>query len=52
MLRTVKTEKAPFAIAVSSNTHVAVVLSLDGDLTVIDGTTLAVSSPLVSQMKQ
>jgi YVTN family beta-propeller protein len=50
-LRTVKTGKAPFAIAVNSKTHVAVALSLDGDLTVIDGTTLAVSSPLISQSK-
>ena len=33
MLRTVKTEKAPFAIAVNSKTLVTVALSLDGDLT-------------------
>jgi len=45
VLGTVRTEKAPFAIAVNSKTHVAVVLSLDGGLTRIDGSTLAVSSP-------
>ena len=51
VLSTLKTEKAPFAIAVNSSTHVAVALGLDGDLTVIDGTTLAVSSPSVPQSK-
>jgi YVTN family beta-propeller protein len=45
LLGTVKTEKSPFAIAVNSKTHVAVALSLDGGLTVIDGNTLATSSP-------
>lgn len=45
VLATLKTEKAPFAIAVNSKSHVAVVLSLDGGLTLIDGTTLATSSP-------
>ena len=47
VLGTVKTEKAPFSIAVNSQTHVAVVLSLDGDLTLIDGTTMATSSPFM-----
>jgi YVTN family beta-propeller protein len=46
-----KTSKAPFAIAVNSKTHKAVTLGLDGDLTVIDGTTLATSSPSNLQSK-
>jgi YVTN family beta-propeller protein len=41
----VRTGKAPFAIAVNSETHKAVTLGLEGDLIVIDGTTLATSSP-------
>lgn len=45
VLGTVQTEKAPFAVAVNSKTHVAVALSLDGALTLIDGTTLSASSP-------
>jgi uncharacterized protein len=45
VLGTVKMEKAPFAIAVNSQTHVAVVLTLDGDLMLIDGATMATSSP-------
>jgi len=52
VLGTVKTEKEPFAIAVNSKTHVAVVLSLNGELTVIDGTTLAPSSPSIQQKNQ
>jgi YVTN family beta-propeller protein len=44
-LATLKTEHAPFAIAVNNNSHAAVALSLDGGLTLIDGTTLATSSP-------
>jgi len=44
VLGTVKTGKAPFAIAVNPKSHIAVTLGLDGDLTVIDGTTLTVSS--------
>jgi YVTN family beta-propeller protein len=44
VLGTVKTGKAPFAIAVNDKSHKAVALSLNGDLTVIDGTTLAASS--------
>ena len=47
VLGTVKTGNAPFAIAVNSKTHVAATLSLDGDLTLIDGATLATSSPSV-----
>ena len=46
-LGTVQTEKAPFAIAVNSQTHAAVALSLDGQLTLIDGNTLATSSPVM-----
>lgn len=42
---TVRAGTAPYAIAVNSKTHKAVILGLAGDLTVIDGTTLAVSSP-------
>ena len=45
VIATLKTEKAPFAIAVNTKSHVAVALSLDGGLTLIDGTTLATSSP-------
>ena len=45
VLAVAQTRKAPFAIAVNSKTHVAVALSIDGDLTLIDGTTLATSSP-------
>lgn len=41
---TVKTGKDPFAIAVNNKSHTAVTLGLEGDLTVIDGTTLATSS--------
>ena len=52
VLGTVRTRQAPFAIAVNPKTHKAVVISLDGDLTVIDGTTLAVSSPSIPQSKQ
>ena len=43
--------KAPFAIAVNSKTHKAVALDLEGNLTVIDGTTLATSSPSSPQGK-
>lgn len=45
VLGKVKTGKAPFAIAVNNKSHTVAVLGLDGDLTVIDGTTLA-TSPL------
>jgi len=44
VLGTVKTGKAPFAIAVNDKSHKAVALGLDGNLTVIDGTTLGTSS--------
>ena len=44
VLGKLKTGKAPYAIAVNTKTHTAVALGLDGDLTVIDGTTLATSS--------
>ncbi len=37
----VRTGEGPFAIAVNSKTHKAVTLGLKGDLSVIDGTTLA-----------
>ena len=46
VLGTMKTGKGPFAIAVNPKSHKAVALGLDGGLTVIDGTTLAVSSPI------
>ena len=49
VLGTVRAGQSPFAIAVNPKTHKAVVLGLDGGLTVIDGTTLAVSSPPVPQ---
>jgi uncharacterized protein len=52
VLSTLKTGTAPYAIAVNPKTHTAVTLGLDGDLTVIDGTTLAVSSPSVTESKQ
>jgi len=45
VLATVKTGKAPFAIAVNSKTHKAVTVGIEGELTVIDGTTLKTSSP-------
>lgn len=44
VLGAVKTGKAPFAIAVNDKSHKAVALSLDGELTVIDGATLATLS--------
>ncbi len=52
VLGTVRTGQSPFAIAVNSKTHKAVAIGLDGDLTVIDGTTLAVSSPLIPRSEQ
>jgi len=42
---TIKTRKAPFAIAINSKTHKVVALGLEGDVTVIDGASLAMSSP-------
>ena len=39
-----KTGKNPFAIAVNNKTHTVVALGLDGDLTVMDGTTLTTLS--------
>ncbi len=47
----VRTGGAPFAIAVNSKTHKAVTLGLKGDLSVIDGTTFAKSSPSSPQSK-
>ena len=52
VLGTVKTGRTPFAIAVNPKSHTAVAIGLDGDLTVIDGTTLAVSSPSIPQSRQ
>jgi YVTN family beta-propeller protein len=52
VLGTVTTGHTPFAIAVNSKTHKAVAIDLDGDLTVIDGITLAVSSPSIAPSKQ
>ena len=51
VLGTIKTGRAPFAIAVNPKSHTAVAVGLDGDLTVIDGTTLAASSPSIPQSK-
>jgi YVTN family beta-propeller protein len=51
VLGTVKTPQGPFAIAVNPKTHKAVAVGLDGDLTVIDGTTLAASSPSIPRRK-
>jgi uncharacterized protein len=45
VLGTIRMDHASFAVAVNPKTHAAVALGLDGDLTVIDGTTLA-ASPL------
>jgi len=42
---TIETKTSPFALAINNKTHKVVVLGLEGDLTVIDGTTLAMSSP-------
>ena len=52
VLGTVKTGKAPFAIAVNNRSHIAVALSLDGDLTLIDGTTLTTSSPSIPKAER
>ena len=52
VLSKVKTGRAPFAIAVNSKSHIAVAVGLDGYLTVIDGTTLAVSSPSIPESRQ
>jgi uncharacterized protein len=46
VIATVKTGKAPFAIATNDKTHKAVVLGMTGELTVIDGATLTVSTPM------
>ena len=51
-LGTVKTGRAPFAIAVNPKSHTAIAVGLDGDLTVIDGTTLAASSPSIPHSKE
>lgn len=47
LVRTVEIGKAPFAIAVNDKTHRGVALGLQGELIVIDGTTLATSSPSI-----
>jgi YVTN family beta-propeller protein len=52
VLGKVKTGRAPFAIAVNPKSHKAVAIGLDGELTVIDGTTLAVSSLSIPQGRQ
>ena len=52
VLGTIKTNKAPFAIAVNEQTHKALVLGLDGDITAIDGETLAVSPPSIPDSKE
>jgi len=51
VLGTVKTGTAPFAIAVNPKSHIAVAVGLDGDLTAIDGKTLAVSSSSIPESK-
>jgi uncharacterized protein len=45
VLGTVKTGPAPFAIAVNPKSHAAVALGLDGETTIIDGTTSQASIP-------
>jgi uncharacterized protein len=45
VLGTVKTGQNPFTVAVNPQTHKVVAVGLEGDLTVIDGMTFAVSSP-------
>lgn len=52
VLGKVKTGRAPFAIAVNPKSHKAVAIGLDGELTVIDGTTLAVSPLSIPQARQ
>ena len=52
VLGTLRTGQAPFAIAVNPKTHKAVAIGLDGDLTAIDGISVAVSSPSILQSKQ
>jgi YVTN family beta-propeller protein len=49
VLGTLKTGKLPFAVAVNNKTHKAVTLGLQGDLAVIDGVTLAISSPSIPE---
>src|SRR5579862_4610602 len=45
VLRKIKTGKGPYAIAINNQNHTAVALGLDGNLTVIDATTLTATSP-------
>ena len=52
VLGTVRLKQSPFAIAVNSKSHVAAALSLDGDLTLIDGTTLTTSTPSILKEAQ
>jgi len=52
VLGTVRAGEAPFSIAVNPKTHKAAVIGLNGNLSVIDATTLAVSSPSIPQSKQ
>jgi len=52
VLGTVRTGRSPYAVAVNPKTHKGVALGLDGDLTVIDGTTLAVSPLSTPQSKE
>ena len=52
VLGTVQTPQDLFAIAVNPKTHKAVAIGLDGDLVVIDGTTLTVSSPSIPQSRE
>ena len=51
VLATVRTGRAPFAMAVNPKSHIAVALGVDGNLTVIDGTSLTVSSPSIPESK-
>lgn len=52
VVATLATGKAPFAIAVNEPTHKAVALGLDGELSVIDGATVSVSSISIPDSKQ
>jgi len=49
VMGTIKTGTLPFAVAVNDKTHTAVALGLEGDLAVINGVTLAVSSPSIPE---
>ena len=50
VIATVETGHAPFAVATNDDTHKALVLGMEGDLSVVDGMTLKVSSVSESEV--